>query len=158
MQRVEIRGAILYVERSRGWSLLLFGVISGSLIAASASGAVHDRLFKAATMSGGITLGVAAILLAFKARVFVIRLLDRRLEIVTRIFPGFNRKESYALAATRAVLKTRTLRTQRRMQQVWLEVRNGPSWTLGPDYLESSGEKPAEQLAKDLGSTLVRLN
>src|SRR5438094_730940 len=134
MRRIEIRGAVLYVERSRGWSLLLFGAFSGSLIAASASGVIHDRAFKSAAVTCGIALGVAAILLAFKARVFVIRLRDRRFEVVTRFLPGITRKEDYALASTRAVLKTVKDRLGRRYQHVLLEVHNGPTWMLGPEY------------------------
>ena len=154
MRRVEVRGAILYVQRSRGWSLLLFAAFSGSLVAASSFGMIRDLAFKGVAMIAGLVLGGAAILLAFRARVFVIRSRDRTLQVVTRLFPGITRKQAHPLDSVRAVLETVTDQVGEKTQQFWIEVDERPCWILGSDFPAPSGEKEARQVAQDLGTPL----
>ncbi len=138
--------------------LLLFGAISGSLIAAASSGVIHDLAFKTSAMTSGIVLGAAAILLAFRTRVFAIRSRDRTLEVITRLLPGIIRKESHPLGSTRAVLETVVNRWGRRVQHFRIEIDGGPSWILGSGYPGDTAEKPARQLAQDLGTTLTLIS
>jgi len=158
MKRLEIRDAILYVERWRGWSLLLFGAFCFSLIAAASFGVIHDLAFKAILVIVGLVLGGVAILLAFRARIFVIQASAGTLQVITRVLPGMTRRETHPLSSARAVLETVRNRFGRITQNFWIEIKDGHGWVIGGTYSAHSGERPARQLAQDLRASLCEVN